>query len=71
VRREQRERAEFSARLAAEPLCRWCGKTELQHRPEFVQGPFGPPQRVDRLKLKVECFGWREHFEPAPEAGQR
>jgi hypothetical protein len=66
VRRERREQA---ARLAAPlpPVCRSCGKTELAHKPEFVQSAFGPPQLVDRLPLKVPCLGYRENFEPAAE----
>jgi hypothetical protein len=63
VRREQRQMAAVSKALDEAHLCRWCGEIEIQHKPEFYEGGPGLPQRVDRLKLKVKCFGWRENFE--------
>jgi hypothetical protein len=64
LRREREAAAARAEALRLAPLCRHCGKTELGHKPEFQAGAFGPPQKVDRVQLRVPCFGWREHFEP-------
>ncbi len=67
VRREQRE-AEARAKAPSPPRCVHCGQSELWHKPEFVTGPTGHPQKIDRLAMKVPCLGYRENFKPTPEA---